>query len=82
MFRHYKQKETLQLDPPIAFGCQHSYDTRCSDYFANTCNSKLSRTRKYFCCSAFAYWNSIHSTASFPSTLTGPIFVNYAKSIY
>ena len=82
MFCYYKQKETLQLDPPIVFGRQHSYNTRCGDHFANTCNSKLSRTRKYFHCSASAYWNSIHSTALFPSTLTCPIFVNYAKFIY
>jgi len=36
MYRYYKYKEVLQLDPPIiVFGCQHSYDTRCGDYFAN-----------------------------------------------
>ena len=81
MFRYYKQKVTLQLDLSIVFGRQHSYNTCCGDYVANICNSKLSRTRKYFRCSASAYWNSIHSTASFPSTLTCPIFVNYAKSI-
>ena len=81
MFHYYKQKENLQLDPPIVFGHQHSHNTRCSDYFANTCNSKLSRARKYFHCSASTYWNSIHATASFPSALTGPFFVNYAKSI-
>ena len=80
MFCYYKGKETLQLDPPIIFGCQHSCNTQCGDYFVNICNFKHSRTRKYFCCSASTHWNSIHSTASLPSTLTCPILINYAKS--
>jgi len=45
MYRYYKYKEVLQLDPPIVFGHQHSYDTRCGDYFANICNTKLFRTK-------------------------------------
>ena len=52
MFHYYQQKETLQLDPPIVFGRQHLYNTRCGDYFANPSSSNFSRTRCSFC-SAF-----------------------------
>jgi len=81
MYRYYKYKEVLQLDPPIVFGRQHSYDTHCGD-FANICNTKLSRTKRYFRSSASSSWNSLHSTETFPDKLTCPMFVNYAKSVY
>ena len=82
MYHYYKRKEVLKLDPPIVFGRQHSYDTRCGDYFANICSTKLCRTRRYFRTSATSSWNSLHSTEPFPDTLTCSMFVNYAKSVY
>ena len=46
MYHYYSHKEVLQLDRPLDFGRQHSYDTCCGDYFANICNTKLFRTKK------------------------------------
>jgi len=82
VYYYYRHKEVLQLDPPIIFGRQHSYDTCCGDYFANICNTKLFRTKTYFRRSASTSWNSLHSTETFPDALTCPTFVNYAKSVY
>ena len=56
MYHYYKRKQVLKLDPPIVFGLQHSYDTRCGDYFGNICSTKLCRTRRYFCSSATMYF--------------------------
>ena len=39
MSRYLHQGKTLQLDPPILLGWQHSYATRCSNYYANPCAS-------------------------------------------
>jgi len=82
MYRYYRHKEVLPLDPPIVFGRQHSYDTRCGDYFANTCNTSLFRTKRYFRSSTSSSWNSLPSTVTFPDPSTCPMFVNYAKSMY
>ena len=82
MIGGYIAKEVLKLDPPIVFGLQHSYDTCCGDYFANICSTKLCRTRWHFRSITTSSWNSLHSTESFPDTLTCSMFVNYAKSVY
>ena len=47
MHQLYHRTFTL-LNPPILFGPQHTYSTRCPPTFANTVRCRLSQTQSFF----------------------------------
>ena len=48
MSRYYRQKGCLLLHPPTLYGRQHSYRTRCREYFASVDLCQLASTKKHF----------------------------------
>ena len=52
----YHRTFTL-LNPPILFGPQHTYSTRCPPTFANTVRCRLSRTQSFFRYQNAKWWN-------------------------
>jgi len=81
MSHYFQQRETLQLDPPILFGHQHSNGTCCSDCFANPYTYQLSRTMKYFHSSVSTWWNDADSMIRFPPRIPHCDLVNCVKSM-
>ena len=62
MFRYYYQRgKCLQLDPPVQYGRQHSYQTRCRDSFASVILCHLASTKSNFRSAATTWWNSLPS---------------------
>ena len=60
MLRYYRQDiGCLLLDPPIQFGRQHSYQTRCRENFANVAMCRLTSTMRHFRFAASTWWNSL-----------------------
>ena len=47
------------LDPPILFGPQHTYSTRCPPTFANIERCRLSRTQTFFRYQGAKWWNDL-----------------------
>ena len=45
MFDKYYLEKGVALEPPILFGVQHSYRTRCPKYFAAIPRCRLSFTK-------------------------------------
>ena len=48
MFDKYYLEKGVALEPPILFGVQHSYRTRCPKYFAAIPRCRLSFTKRFF----------------------------------
>ena len=62
MFRYYCQGgRCLLLDPPIQYGRQHLYRTRCREYFASVALCRLASTKRNFRFAATTWWNSLPS---------------------
>ena len=82
MYRHYyhDKQHCLLLNPPIVFGAQHSYNTRCKDCFANPPSYHLSTTKNYLCSSATTWWNSL--LKSIPIDCNYNSFVFSVKDFY
>ena len=57
--RHCFSHQCLQMQPPITFGCSHTYNTQCKAYFANNNYHYLARTQQYFRHSATCWWNKL-----------------------
>ena len=58
MHQLYHRTFTL-LNPPIMFGPQHTYSTRCPPTFANTIRCHLSRTQSFFRYQSTKWWNAL-----------------------
>ena len=61
MFDKYYLEKGVALEPPILFGAQHSYRTRCPKYFAAIPRCRLSFTKRFFRCQAIHWWNALPS---------------------
>ena len=48
MFDNYYLKKGVALAPPISFGVQHTYRTRCPQHFAVIPHCRLSFTKRFF----------------------------------
>ena len=60
MLLYYRQDiGCLLLDPPIQFGRQHSYQTRCRENFASVAMCRLASTMRHFRFAASTWWNSL-----------------------
>ena len=56
---YHQNTGCLLLDPPIQFGRQHSYQTRCRENFASVALCHLASTKRHFCSAASTWWNSL-----------------------
>ena len=73
MFDNYYLEKGVALEPPILFGVQNSYRTRCPKYFAAIPRCRLSFTKRFFRCQAIHWWNALpsaffHDITTFPAT--------------
>ena len=60
VLRYYRQDiGCLLLDPPIQFGRQHSYQTRCRENFASVAMCRLTSIMRHFHFAASTWWNSL-----------------------
>ena len=75
MSRCYRQKGCLLLDPPILYGRQHSYQTRCREYFASVDLCRLASTKRHFHFAATTWWNSL------PLSLHDCSNINFMKEV-
>ena len=75
MSHYYRQKGCLLLYPPILYGQQHSYRTRCREYFASVDLCQLANTKRHFCFAATTWWNSL------PSSLHDCSNINFMKEV-
>ena len=71
MYRYYTDDNCILLNPPVAFGREHTYTTRTPPYFANIFRCHLSFTKKFFRSSATSWWNSLPNFM-FDSPLLSP----------
>ena len=62
MFHNYYFDRGIALRPPILFGRQHSYRTRCLQHFAAVSRCKRSFTKRFFRSQVATWWNSLPST--------------------
>jgi len=76
MHHQYCHPQSISLDPPILFGPQHSYRTRCPSYFANLPRCALSFTQSFFRYSASKWWNNLPQ-----NILSGPV-QNFSTLLY
>ena len=75
MSRYYRQKGCLLLHPPILYGRQHSYRTRCREYFAGVDLCRLASTKRHFRFAATTWWNSL------PPSLHDCSIINFMKEV-
>ena len=61
MFENYYLNKGVALAPPISFGIQHTYRTRCPKHFAAIPRCRLSFTKRFFRCQAIHWWNTLPS---------------------
>ena len=49
----------ILLHPPIQFGRQHTYSTRCPAHFAMIARCRLALSKRHFLQKATSWWNSL-----------------------
>ena len=62
MFGRHYLGEGVSFSPPIEFGHKHSYQTRCSSWFANIFCYKKNFCQRFFRYQATTWWNSLPSS--------------------
>ena len=78
MFHQYHPSHAVILDPPIVFGPQHMYCTRCHEHFANLDRCRLSFTQNFFRYRASHWWNQLpdHVVSSTPNQFRSTVHAN------
>ena len=59
IFHQYHHSQSILLKQPIQFENHTSHFTRTQPHFANLYRCRLSRTQKFFRCTATTYWNNL-----------------------
>ena len=52
-------EDGILLHPPIQFGRQHTYGTRCPAHFAMIARCRLALSKRHFRQKATSWWNSL-----------------------